>query len=115
MKLTNHTALIEVGQETRFGRNWQGKRCLAKTRWGSTSGVPEPSRRVPRLRRPRDSAEMEIEGIDVVTQPGDRQSTLTSVHTLAERQPRIRLRYGTAFRANHILKRRHRGRLPPRP
>ena len=40
MNKTNHTALIEAGQETRFGRNWPGKRCLAKTRRGSRCQNP---------------------------------------------------------------------------
>ena len=35
MKLVNHLPLIEVGRATRFGRDWPGKRCLAKTRRGT--------------------------------------------------------------------------------
>ena len=31
----NHKPLIEVGRATRFGPNWPGKRCLAKTRRGT--------------------------------------------------------------------------------
>jgi hypothetical protein len=40
MKLTNHTALIEAGIETRFGPNWQGRRCGAKTRSGELCQNP---------------------------------------------------------------------------
>ena len=32
MEIVNHKPLIEVGRATRFGPNWPGKRCLAKTR-----------------------------------------------------------------------------------
>ena len=32
MNSVNHKPLIEVGRATRFGRDWPGKRCLAKTR-----------------------------------------------------------------------------------
>ena len=31
---TNHTALIEAGHATRFGPDWPGRRCGAKTRDG---------------------------------------------------------------------------------
>jgi hypothetical protein len=31
----NHNPLIEVGRATRFGPDWPGKRCLAKTRRGT--------------------------------------------------------------------------------
>ena len=40
MKQTDHTVLIEAGQGTRFGRNWPGKRCLARTRRGSPCQNP---------------------------------------------------------------------------
>ena len=40
MKQTDHTALIEAGQGTRFGRNWSGKRCLARARRGSPCQNP---------------------------------------------------------------------------
>jgi len=40
MKLTNHTALIKVGQATRFGPNWPGHRCGAKTRAGGACKNP---------------------------------------------------------------------------
>ena len=45
MKQTDHTALIEAGQGTRFGRNWPGKRCLARTRRGSPCQNPAISGR----------------------------------------------------------------------
>ena len=32
---SNHKPLIEVGRATRFGPDWPGKRCLAKTRRGT--------------------------------------------------------------------------------
>ena len=35
MNSVNHLPLIEVGRATRFGRDWPGKRCLAKTRRGT--------------------------------------------------------------------------------
>ena len=34
MKKVNHIALIEAGHATRFGPDWPGTRCLAKTRRG---------------------------------------------------------------------------------
>ena len=37
---TNHTALIEASHATRFGPNWPGKRCLAKTRRGTPCQNP---------------------------------------------------------------------------
>ena len=40
MKLTNHTALIEAGIETRFGPGWPGRRCGAKTRAGGVCQNP---------------------------------------------------------------------------
>ncbi len=40
MKLTNHTALIKAGQETRFGVAWPGRRCGAKTRAGGACQNP---------------------------------------------------------------------------
>ena len=40
MKLTNHTALIEAGIETRFGSDWPGRRCGAKTRVGGACQNP---------------------------------------------------------------------------
>ena len=40
MKLTNHTALIEAGIETRFGPEWPGRRCGAKTRSGGACQNP---------------------------------------------------------------------------
>jgi hypothetical protein len=40
MKLTNHTALIEAGIETRFGPDWPGRRCWAKTRSGGACQNP---------------------------------------------------------------------------
>ena len=40
MKLTNHTDLIEAGIATRFGPNWPGQRCLAKTRKSSPCQNP---------------------------------------------------------------------------
>ena len=40
MKLTNHTALIEAGIATRFGPDWPGRRCGAKTRSGGTCQNP---------------------------------------------------------------------------
>ena len=35
MNSVNHLPLIETGRATRFGRDWPGKRCLAKTRRGT--------------------------------------------------------------------------------
>ena len=40
MKLTNHTALIEAGIATRFGPDWPGRRCGAKTRAGGACQNP---------------------------------------------------------------------------
>ena len=40
MNLTNHTALIKAGIETRFGPGWPGTRCLAKTRRGTLCQNP---------------------------------------------------------------------------
>ena len=40
MKLTNHTALIEAGMATRFGADWPGRRCGAKTRAGGACQNP---------------------------------------------------------------------------
>ena len=40
MKLTNHTALIEAGIETRFGPDWPGRRCGAKSRVGGACQNP---------------------------------------------------------------------------
>ena len=40
MKLTNHTALIEAGIATRFGPDWPGRRCGAKTRAGGACQIP---------------------------------------------------------------------------
>ena len=34
MKQTNFAALTKAGHETRFGPDWPGQRCLAKTRQG---------------------------------------------------------------------------------
>ena len=35
MNSVNHLPLIEAGRATRFGPDWPGKRCLAKTRRGT--------------------------------------------------------------------------------
>jgi hypothetical protein len=35
VEIVNHKPLIEVGRATRFGPDWPGKRCLAKTRRGT--------------------------------------------------------------------------------
>ena len=35
MKIVNHEKLTQAGRATRFGRDWPGKRCLAKTRRGT--------------------------------------------------------------------------------
>ena len=35
MEIVNHKPLIKAGRATRFGRDWPGKRCLAKTRRGT--------------------------------------------------------------------------------
>ena len=35
MKKVNHAEFLEAGIATRFGPNWPGKRCLAKTRQGT--------------------------------------------------------------------------------
>ena len=40
MKLTNHTALIDAGIETRFGPDWPGRRCGAMTRQGTPCENP---------------------------------------------------------------------------
>jgi len=37
---TNHTALIEAGHATRFGPDWPGRRCGAKTRDGGMCQNP---------------------------------------------------------------------------
>ena len=37
---SNAETLIESGKSTRFGLNWPGKRCLAKTRSGSQCQKP---------------------------------------------------------------------------
>ena len=40
MKKVNHTALIEAGHATRFGADWPGRRCGAKTRAGGACQNP---------------------------------------------------------------------------
>jgi hypothetical protein len=35
VEIVNHKPLIEVGRATRFGPDWAGKRCLAKTHRGT--------------------------------------------------------------------------------
>ena len=44
-KLTNHTALIKAGQATRFGADWPGRRCGAKTRAGGACQNPAIKKR----------------------------------------------------------------------
>ena len=40
MNRVNHAELIEAGMATRFGPNWPGRRCLAKTRQGTPCQNP---------------------------------------------------------------------------
>ena len=40
MNKVNHAELIEAGMATRFGPNWPGRRCLAKTRQGTPCRNP---------------------------------------------------------------------------
>ena len=40
MNQTNNTALTEAGHATRFGADWPGRRCGAKTRAGGTCQNP---------------------------------------------------------------------------
>ena len=40
MQLTNRAALIESGRKTRFGPDWPGRRCGAKTRAGGVCQNP---------------------------------------------------------------------------
>ena len=40
MNKVNHAELIEAGMATRFGPNWPGRRCLAKTRQGTPCQNP---------------------------------------------------------------------------
>ena len=40
MKKVNHIALIEAGHATRFGPDWPGRRCGAKTRAGGMCQNP---------------------------------------------------------------------------
>ena len=40
MKKVNHIALIEAGHATRFGPDWPGRRCSAKTRAGGVCQNP---------------------------------------------------------------------------
>ena len=40
MKKVNHIALIEAGHATRFGPDWPGRRCSAKTRAGGMCQNP---------------------------------------------------------------------------
>ena len=40
MNQTNNTALTEAGHATRFGADWPGRRCGAKTRSGGTCQNP---------------------------------------------------------------------------
>ena len=40
MQLTNRAALIESGRKTRFGPDWPGRRCGAKTRAGTPCQNP---------------------------------------------------------------------------
>ena len=40
MQLTNRAALIESGRKTRFGPDWPGQRCGAKTRAGGACQNP---------------------------------------------------------------------------
>ena len=40
MNQNNFAALTEAGHATRFGPNWPGKRCLARTRRGSPCQNP---------------------------------------------------------------------------
>ena len=40
LKTVNHEELIKSGLKTRFGPDWPGKRCLAKTRRGTPCQNP---------------------------------------------------------------------------
>ena len=40
LKTVNHAELIKSGLKTRFGPDWPGKRCLAKTRRGTLCQNP---------------------------------------------------------------------------
>ena len=40
MNQANHAALTEAGLATRFGADWPGRRCLAKTRAGGACQNP---------------------------------------------------------------------------
>ena len=40
LNIVNHTALIEAGHATRFGPDWPGRRCGAKTRAGGMCQNP---------------------------------------------------------------------------
>ena len=40
MNKVTHAELIEAGMATRFGPNWPGRRCLAKTRQGTPCQNP---------------------------------------------------------------------------
>ncbi len=43
LKIVNTEKLIELGRGTRFGHQWSGKRCLAKTRHGTRCKNPAVS------------------------------------------------------------------------
>ena len=47
LTLVNLEKFIEAGKDTRFGANWPGQRCLAKTRRGTACqnpAIPGPDR-----------------------------------------------------------------------
>jgi hypothetical protein len=47
LTLVNRQKLLEAGKGTRFGVNWPGQRCLAKTRLGTpcqNPAIPGPNR-----------------------------------------------------------------------
>ena len=43
MKLTDHEDLIKNGKPTRFGPNWMGLRCGARTRRGGAGACKNPA------------------------------------------------------------------------
>jgi len=45
LNLVNRQKLLEAGKDTRFGANWPGQRCFAKTRQGTACENPAMNNR----------------------------------------------------------------------
>jgi hypothetical protein len=93
MKLTNHTALIKAGIETRFGPGWPGTRCLAKTRRGTLCQNPAIGGRTRcKLHGGKSTGPKSIEGKARVVAANTKHGLRSKAHTDELRQIRADLK-----------------------